>query len=1481
MHQEEMSLRRSEPIRAFFERIFTEASNTTEQGRWFEDLFMETASQVPDFQVAEIWRWRNWPDREELTDLDGRDIGIDLVAKLTDGTCVAIQCKCYSKNHRVSKADIDSFINEANRKVFDLLWVVSTCDWSATAEQTIKNRDFEIRRIDFLNYLDHTILEIGKPETPRAPKPLQHEAIEAIHDGLGTQGNDRGKLIMACGTGKTFTSLRAAEKLVPDNGCILFAAPTISLVSQARCEWLTHTIRPMSSRVVCSDQTAGGRGERQQVGPDDLSCPVTSDAREIAKHLSDSDSLNVVFCTYHSLHRVIAAQQEYGAPVFDLAIADEAHRTTGIDNTDRKVNFQDFHNNERLRANKRLYMTATERIYTAASKARHSKHDLKVIDMSDIDVYGPLLHQVKFKDAVEAGELVDYRVIVLGVHEGYLTPGIRSALQDDAASKARVDDSDLARLYGTALAINGYVEGSTFEAPHRLPRTIAFASQINRSEWFVKTLNDNRTLKSQVTKRLPGDTRAMQIEAVHLDASSSALERAKELRLLNDTHRQNESRMICNVRLFTEGVDVPSLDAVSFLDPRTSQIDIVQAVGRVMRKSEGKLFGYIIVPVCIPEGASFTELLAGRSDDYRHIGQVLRALQSHDERLADATADFVTVQQTVEPDPDKAPRDESDRDPEVREVDEPEDPDRQLPIELEPVETGIYTHIAAASGLGKPGQATAMTIADAVTNAARRFADDAAIISQAKEILELPAAPDKEIATVAALLLCNACLLHKRLKSDTEDMATLVGLDEIARADEPIERLSNAWEEILVRDYEPIFRPALAILRSLPRNNHARKAIQVLAECSSKLADSLNELGYDHAGPLYHSILGSAESDGAFYTNNISALMLAGLALSPELVDWSNREAATSLRILDPACGTGTLLMAAIKTIKDRGLEGGAFTSDDLVDVHKKLVEESIRGLDINYHATQLAASNLTLGAPTVDYNAMHIHTLQHGPQSDDQVKLGSLELLPDAVADIKPDLLASTKNPDVDHGADNIDTSRKPDISNLDVILMNPPFTKNDKRASRYPPSVKREMQARELWLKDQVSASDKVAGKLIDVNSVRTFFTPLAEALLNQDTGILAEVLPTTACTSTSGLIERRFLANRFHIKMIVTSHDPKHSNFSENTSIHESLLICCRKTPECNEPTLFISLGQMPSESSEAFDWLENVHSGRNHSHQRTFSWPRERIAEGDWTPAQYYDGHFAQVARDIDTNPLLTPLGNLAFVEPTGRRIRDAFVNPLQNEVRKQHPILWTHQTDERRTMQAVADHSTEPKPSKEHYATQVLWPKASRLLIAFKIRAQTIRTAAVLLPSPALGHAWVPITPKPSIKKSVAVQKAWCAYLNSTLGAISLLNRRQKTLDYADYSLEQLRQIPCPDPTKANLQPLVEAFDTLQDKELLPWPRMDQCPIRAKLDEAAAMVAGIDIDTIADWRKRLVQEPTISNSRPSALREVLPSHQRGS
>ena len=325
--QMNLDLGGSPTARDILNRIRADSRDESEKGRWFEQLFMRIARQQPEFEVDTIWRWADWPEREALTGLDGRDIGIDLVAQRTSGEWVAIQCKCYEDKHTLGKGEIDKFLGGSQHSVFRLRWIVATCRWGTNAERAIQNAHPQVTQVDFREYLNIQVEEVDARRPVQEPWPLQVEAIEDAVTGL--ENHHRGRLIMACGTGKTFTALRIAEQVVQEGQRILFAAPTIALVSQARREWLRQTTRKLECIVVCSDPTAGGRNENEDIRISELECPVSTDPAEIARSLVDDGPTRVVFCTYHSLGRVTEAQANHNAPEFELAIADEAHRTTG------------------------------------------------------------------------------------------------------------------------------------------------------------------------------------------------------------------------------------------------------------------------------------------------------------------------------------------------------------------------------------------------------------------------------------------------------------------------------------------------------------------------------------------------------------------------------------------------------------------------------------------------------------------------------------------------------------------------------------------------------------------------------------------------------------------------------------------------------------------------------------------------------------------------------------------------------------------------------------------------------------------------------------------------------------------------------------------------------------------------------------------------------------------------------------------------
>ena len=633
-----------------------------------------------------------------------------------------------------------------------------------------------------------------------------------------------------------------------------------------------------------------------------------------------------------------------------------------------------------------------------------------------------------------------------------------------------------------------------------------------------------------------------------------------------------------------------------------------------------------------------------------------------------------------------------------------------------------------------------------------------------------------------------------------------------------------------------------------------------MSECADNLADSLNDLGYDHAGPLYHRILGSAKSDGAFYTNNISALLLARLAFDDAFVDWRDPLAVAKLRIIDPACGTGTLLMAALLTIKERMREAGSLGEGSDESLHRTLVQDVLCGLDINRHGVQLAACNLTLGAPSVDYERMNLQTMQHGPQDDGTVRAGSLEILRQREDGLQPTLfrMASRLQGTDALGArwEAAETSGDFPLKDVDLVIMNPPFTRNTKRGEKFMGDAKKRMQEHELRIRDELLKRDQKAGDVIDTNSIRTSFTPLADQLLRDERGVIAKVLPATACIGASGEPERRFLAERFHIERIVTSHDPKRINFSENTSIHESLLICRRREDKTQTvPTEFVSLRRMPTTATEALDAADAIAAGREAWSCRMF-WPAERVQAGDWTPVQWYDGSLANVAKEIEDSPGLEPLGVRHAVGPAGRRIQDAF---RRCEASAEGAVPGFHSVSSklRRTMCGTNDVWYQPKPGKERLAARYL-EQRSHLLLPFRFRTTNGRLTAVWTATASFGY-WVPV--EVGDERTATALAAWC---NSTPVWLMLLNRRARTLTYPVWVLEHLRQICIPKPDSFAWNALAASFTEACDLELRPMRQAEECRARRIIDRAAALALNVDEAKIAEWRRRLAKEPTVSN-----------------
>jgi predicted helicase len=582
----------------------------------------------------EVWRWSDWPDRNHRP-----DTGIDLVARdRATGELCAIQCKFYLPTHTLQKEDIDSFFTASGKAGFTSRLIVSTTDkWSKNAEEALEGQQVPVSRIRVQDLdesgVDWSQFSLARPERmERKPhkslRPHQELALQKVAVGLDIA--DRGKLIMACGTGKTFTSLRIAEHLVARGGSVLFLVPSISLLSQALREWATDAAVPLRTYAVCSDVRVGKRTKSEDIGTYDLAFPATTNAAKLYEQMAaapDSDAITVVFSTYQSI-QAISDAQGLGMADFDLVICDEAHRTTGVTLADEDESaFVRVHDDSFLRARKRLYMTATPRIYDDASKGQAQEHDAVLCSMDDERVYGKELHRLGFGEAVGANLLTDYKVLVLAVDEMYVSKVFQNQLAD-RNHELQLDDA--AKIVGcwNGLSKRGMSQETFSFDTTPMRRAVAFARSIKDSQRVARMFNkivDDYAVAS-------GSSALLQCEVDHVDGTFNALQRNEKLDWLKEPTEGNVCRILSNARCLSEGVDVPALDAVMFLNPRNSVVDVVQSVGRVMRRAPGKEYGYVILPIGVPSDRTPEDALKD-NQKYRVVWQVLQALRAHDDRF--------------------------------------------------------------------------------------------------------------------------------------------------------------------------------------------------------------------------------------------------------------------------------------------------------------------------------------------------------------------------------------------------------------------------------------------------------------------------------------------------------------------------------------------------------------------------------------------------------------------------------------------------------------------------------------------------------------------------------------------------------------------------------------------------------------------------------------------------------------------------------
>ena len=613
------------------------ATSTYLIGNEFERLMKQYLSVDPLYKerFTDVYLWKEWAALH--TEYDATDIGIDLVARESNGEYCAIQCKCFAEDTRVTKPQIDSFVAASAAEVFTKRILVHTgAELGPNVRRTIEPLGANFQVIGYGHLASRPIdwpdLHLEVPEqldyqSERfSLKTHQRKAFDDVINGFKT--SDRGKLIMACGTGKTFTALRIAEEIAGIGGRVLYLVPSIGLFSQAMREWAEQQGVQHRYIGICSDTSTGRKTE--DVPIQELEIPVTTHPQKISEALgeTDKDAMTVVFCTYHSLP-IVESAQDQGTPAFDLVLCDEAHRTTGIEEDgDETSPFVLVHNADRIRAKKRLYMTATPRLYTEGAKAKAANHHIEVFSMDDPEAYGPEFHRLPFSRAVEQDLLSDYRVAIFTMYE----PDADTTLQGYIGKGgSEINITDATKFVGSWRALqNPEGKSGDDETIKPLTRAIAFNNTIRNSKRLAEHWNE---VIDSAIDQMPEDQRPVdfQCETQHVDGQHNAFDRKTRIEWLKG-RADGACRILSNARCLSEGIDVPALDAVIFMTPKNSHVDIVQAVGRVMRKAPGKQYGYIILPVAIPPGTDPADAL-DNNERFAAVWNVLRALRSHDDRL--------------------------------------------------------------------------------------------------------------------------------------------------------------------------------------------------------------------------------------------------------------------------------------------------------------------------------------------------------------------------------------------------------------------------------------------------------------------------------------------------------------------------------------------------------------------------------------------------------------------------------------------------------------------------------------------------------------------------------------------------------------------------------------------------------------------------------------------------------------------------------
>ncbi len=645
--------------------------NQRHKGSLFEKLskrFLLEHDSANEYESIDLWS--DWELRGKE-----RDKGIDIVITTSNKEYIAVQCKFHQNS--ISYNDISPFLTQLLSGVGEVRFkkgiIISTSNLTSEALKAIEQirstgmgidideiteEDFIYSRIDWEKF-DPTKTQDEIPLCDKKkPRPHQQEAINATKEYFSDPKNARGKLIMACGTGKTYTSLKIMEALDPK--ITLFLAPSIALLSQTFREYAQEKSEPFYASIVCSDDKVG---QSKNEDNDDIKfseLPINASTRledilSVHEKAQKENKHFIIFSTYQSALRIKEAQ-EAGLNGIDLIICDEAHRTVGAmyssNERDDKNAFTLCHSDENIKAKKRLYMTATPKVYSESSKAKAKESDNVIYSMDDEEIFGEEIYTLNFSKAIALDLLTDYKVIILVVRSENLS-GVTNSVNKKISQleakgtkldKKLINNEFVCKIVGThkGLAKQDLIvldEESKEDNDLKdkkdtvvSQRAISFCKSIQTS----KNINNSfETIMECYDEELKKKSfKNLKISIDHIDGTMNCKERLEKLEELNQ-FQPNTCKVLSNARCLSEGVDVPALDSIVFFDGKSAMVDIIQAVGRVMRKAKRKKRGYIILPIALEESELQNLDEAVNNTNFKNIWKVLKALRSHDPSLVD------------------------------------------------------------------------------------------------------------------------------------------------------------------------------------------------------------------------------------------------------------------------------------------------------------------------------------------------------------------------------------------------------------------------------------------------------------------------------------------------------------------------------------------------------------------------------------------------------------------------------------------------------------------------------------------------------------------------------------------------------------------------------------------------------------------------------------------------------------------------------